>query len=264
MSDRPTGAEPVRRRRTAAVTARLLLAAVVLGGVGFTAVTVHGADRTADTTVWTFPKRHGTQQDETRPKTPHQPGQDLADLLVPYGTDNFGRGPDLGEFGSDAVLSGARVTALRKESLAGLPRSQRRRLEKSIDRQRVTGMAMRSYVSTTWLSQFATDHAYTVSIQLARMENRAAGRDTARFQGEFLDALGVFRAGPRIKGHDNARCFLPPKDDDEKLDMMVCSAYVGDVLFNATVQGAKPLDTKGAAVLLRDQLDRLAAQGVAV
>ncbi|MET7293393.1 hypothetical protein ABZS79_14870 [Streptomyces griseoloalbus] len=249
--------EPARRgRRIAAVAGSLLLAGAVVAGVGCTAVTVNGADRDAGAPSWKFPKAVAGTEKEPAP-------QGLAGMLVPYGYDNSLRGPDLGEFGSDARLSGARATALQKESLRGLPRSERKRLEREIDRQRITGMAMRSYVSGS-ASVYQEEDVYTVGIVLAQMDNRDAVRDLARFQTDFLDSLDIFRRGPEIKGHKDADCYLPPKDEDEALDTMFCSAHVGDVLVTVTADGVAPLDTTGVAVLLGQQLDRIAEPGKAV
>ncbi|MFJ3337246.1 hypothetical protein [Streptomyces sp. NPDC086766] len=255
--------KPERRGRTATVAASVLAALALVGGIGFTAVTVNAADRAPGAPVWTLPKTgaEGGKEPGARAAT-----SGLADMLLPYGTDGLGRGPDIAEFGSDAVLSGKEAAALREKQLLGLPRTQRLRLEKEIDRQRITGVAMRSYVSTTEAqdSTLYAHHAYTVSIGLVRMKNTAAVRGMARFQGEFLGALGVFRKGPAIKGHENASCFLSPKGLDEGLETMLCSAYVGEVLVSATAHGAAPLDAKGVAMLLGEQLDRIAEPGEAV
>ncbi|MFE9444753.1 hypothetical protein ACFYO2_38585 [Streptomyces sp. NPDC006602] len=253
----PPAKKPFLRGRIAAVAGSLVLVGAVVAGVGYTVVTVNDADRDAGAPVWTFPKT--TSEDEKAATA-----KGLAGVLVPYGTDGWTRGPDLGEYGSDAQLSGAQATALRKESLSDLPRSRRKKLEKEIDRQRITGMAMRSYLSSDADPLSENDGTYTVSIVLAQMESQAAVRDIATFQNEFLDALDVFRKGPAIKGHKNAECFLPPKDADEDLDSMYCSAYQGDVLLTATADGVKPLDTKGVAMLLAEQLDRIAEPGEAV
>ena len=245
--------EPVARhalrRRIATITGSLLLAAAVTAGVGHTVVTVNDADRNAGAPVWKFPKTTAEDAKATAAKG-------LAGLLVPYGTDGWTRGPDLAEFGSDAQLSGAQATALRKESLSGFSRTQRKQLEKLIDKQRVKDMAMRSYLSG--------QRAVTVSITLARMENRAVVKDLSTSQNAFLDALDILRKGPEIKGHKNAECFLPPKGADTDLDTMFCSAYQGDVLITATADGVKPFDTKGIAMLLSEQLDRIAEPGEAV
>jgi len=247
---------PVRRGRMAAYAGSILLAGAVIAGVGYTVVTVQDADRDAGTPLWKFPKATAAQKEAAVERG-------LAGMLVPFGTDGWTRGPDLGQFGSDAQLSGAQATALQKESLRDLPRTQRKRLEKQIDKQRIKGMGMRSYLSGI-SSRYGNDDLYTVSIVLSQMDNKAAVRDIATFQNEFFEALDVFRKGPEVKGHKNARCFLPPKDDDEDLETMFCSAYQGDVLVTATADGIKPLDTKGVAMLLATQLDRIAEPGQAV
>jgi hypothetical protein len=256
VSEPATPKKPARRGRIAVVVSAVLLVGAVVAGTGYTVVTVNGADRDAGAPIWKFPKaRKGS--------TATAPADGLAGVLVPYGSDGWERGPDIGEFGSDAELSGARATALRKESLRELPRTQRRRLAKEIDRQPVKGMAMRSYVSTDGV-YLPSEKTVTVSITLTRMQSRAAVRDRVRFHREFVDALGVFRKGPAIKGHKDALCVLPPKDDDADLDAMTCSAYVGDVLVAASATGLYPLDTKSVATLLSEQLDRIAEPGEAV
>ncbi|MEV1085585.1 hypothetical protein AB0I98_46470 [Streptomyces sp. NPDC050211] len=258
VSAPPPAKKPFLRGRIAAVTGSLVVAGALVTGVGYTAVTVKDADRAAGAPVWTFPKTTAGDEKAATAKG-------LAGLLVPYGTTgSWTRGPDLGEFGSDAELGGAQATALRKEALADLPRTQRRQLEKEIDRQRVKGMAMRSYLNQEPYTHSENLNVYAVSIVLAQMESRAAVRDLATYQNEFLDALDIFRKGPEVKGHKNAHCFLPPEDDDTDLDTMYCSAYQGDVLVTATADGVKPLDTKGVAMLLAEQLDRIAEPGEAV
>ncbi|MFK0116711.1 hypothetical protein [Streptomyces sp. NPDC090994] len=247
--------KPARRRRIVAVAGCLLLAAAVAGGVGYTGVVVDGADRDAGAPVWASPKAAADEEEAE--------ATGLAATLVPYRSDGWTRGPDLGEFGSDTVLSGAQATALRKESLRGLPRSERRRLEKEIDRRPVAGMAMRSYVHTPAFDE-GEKGSVTTGIVLAQMESRAAVRDMSTVQNDFFASLDIFREGPRIKGHTNARCFLPPADSDEDLDLMFCSAYQGDVLVTLTAEGVKPFDSDGVAALLTEQLDRIAEPGEAV
>lgn len=263
----------LRPRRVAAVLGSVLLAGAVVAGVGYTVVTVDGADRDAGAPVFKFPKAPAGDGD-VEPAS----ASGLAGVLVPYGESGWHRGPDLGEFGYDAQLSGAQATALRKESLSGLPRTQRRQLEKEIDRQRIKGMAMRSYLNSGVSALGTNEGTYSVSVVLAQMSSSAAVRDLGTFQQEFLDALDVFRAGPEIKGHKNAKCFLPPKDDESEdsedsesgedadpgLESMLCSAYRGDVLVTVTADGPAPLDTKGVAMLLSEQLDRIDGPGEAV
>nr|WP_203615866.1 hypothetical protein [Streptomyces sp. SID13726] len=234
------------------------MAGAVVAGVGFTVVTVNGADRDAGAPVWKFPEARTD-------KAKAAPAKGLSAMLVPYGADGWSRGPDIGEYGYDAQLSGAQATALRKESLSGLPRTQRKALEKRIDKQRLTGVAMRSYVSTEELSSVYTDQASTVTIELTQLDNKAAVRGITEFQDEFFDALGdVLREGPRVEGHKDARCYLLPTDSDEKLDSMFCSAHQGNVLVSLTADSAKPMQKTGIAMLLREQLDRIAEPGESV
>ncbi|MCT7351655.1 hypothetical protein N4P33_05650 [Streptomyces sp. 15-116A] len=254
------GAKPRRRGRVLRIAGGVLLAVAVLGGTGYTVVTVNGADRDAGAPVWEFP---ATPKDEGRAAKAGEDGG-LAGMLVSYEDSGWERGPDIGEFGPEAVLGGERATALRKERLSWLPRSMRKQMEKEIDRQHLTGVAMRSYQSLAGTSWSVTDETLTMSIELAQMESGTTVRQRARAQIRFLDAMDSLRKGPRIKGHKDARCYLAPKDDEEDLDTMVCTAYVGNVLVTASAAGTAPLDTKGAAMLLRRQLDRIQEPGKAV
>ncbi|UUU32910.1 hypothetical protein JIX56_25215 [Streptomyces sp. CA-210063] len=246
--------KPRRRGRIAAVAACVLLLATTIGAVGYTARTVDAADRDPGAPLWKFPKVTAEQK-----KAPERTG--LAAMLVPYDDDAWTRGPDIGEFGSDAVLSGAQATDLRKESLRDLPRSQRRQLERQIDRQDIQGMAMRSYLGQAE-SQSSEDQ-FTAGVELVQM-NKGAVKDIATFQKDFLEILDVFRKGPKIEGHKNANCFLPPKDSDVKLDAVFCIAAQGDVLVTVDAYGVKPMDTKAVARLVREQLDRISEPGEAV
>lgn len=250
--------KPRRRGRIAAVAGAVLLAGALVAGVGYTVVTVSGADRDAGAPVWKFPKA-------TADKDRAASRKGLAGMLVPYGTGTWTRGPDIGQFGSDAQLSGAQATALRKESVSGLPRSLRKRMEQQIDRQHLKGMAMRSYYSDQSKAYLWNEQIYSVNVVLARMENTAAVRSASTSQNAFLDALGSLRAGPEIKGHEKtAKCFRSPKGADEDLGAMLCSGYVGDILVTATAYGPQSLDTDGVAKLMTTQLDRIAEPGKAV
>jgi hypothetical protein len=247
----------VRRGRIAAVSACVLLALAVVGGVGYTVVTVNGADRDAGAPTWKFPKA------AAEPKA--APAKGLLGVLVPYATSGFGRGPDIAQFGSEAELTGREATALRKEGIGELPRSQRLLLEKQIDREHIKGLAMRSYLNVPDAanSTLDQDHAFTVNVQLAQMDEGAA-RDIATYQSALLDAFTVFRKGPTIKGHKNARCFLPSESAGEAVGEMVCSAYEGDILVALTASGTKSMDPKSVAYFLREQLDRIKTTGEAV
>ncbi|MGC0410540.1 hypothetical protein RKD32_003403 [Streptomyces sp. SAI-195] len=276
----PTGARPRRGRRIAVIGSALVLAAVTVAGAGYTAVTVKDADRDPGAPVWTLPKAAPEKKAEASAGA-----TGLAWALVPYRIDGWSRGPDLAEFGSDVTLSGAQATALRKESLIGLPRSERKELEREIDRRHITGMAMRSYAGTGTLTADGMTGDSTVTIVLSRMENRSAVRDMATRQNEFFAALDVFREGPRIKGHKEARCFRLPGGSadsgdsgeaggsdgidlfgtsDDPLDTLFCAAYEGDVLVTVTADAMQPFDTEGITALVTEQLDRIAEPGESV
>lgn len=247
--------KPARRRRIAAVSGVAVLVAAVVGAIGLTAVTVQGADRDAGRPVWHLPKAGGAEAKAVAPTG-------LAAVLVPYDGE-WTPGPDLAQFGFDTQLGGAEATALRKESLRGLPRTQRKRMERLIDEQHIKGMAMRSYLLDN--SDYTDDrHSATVSIVLSQLEDQAAVKDASRFQTGFMDALGIFRKGPTVKGYKNAKCFLPPKDAEEKLDAMVCSAYEGDVLVTVNASGPKTMATGDIARLLETQLHRIKEPGKSV
>ncbi|MEV6664960.1 hypothetical protein [Streptomyces nigra] len=260
VEEQPPARKRWSRRRVATIAGTVVAVAAIVAGTGYTVVTVRGADRDAGAPTWKFPSAAAD-----RPaKAPKATG--LAGMLVPYGTDSWVRGPDMGEFGSDAQLTGTQAEALRKESLRDLPRSQRRELEKRMDRLRPKGVAMRSY-----FSEFASGRAggfvsdiYSVDVVLSQLENRTAVRDVVRTQNSLLGALDIFRKGPAVKGHKDAKCFLAPKDISEGTDEMSCFGYVGDVLVTVSAQGARPLDAKAVAKLMSTQLDRIAEPGKAV
>jgi hypothetical protein len=260
VEEQPTARKRWSRRRVAAIAGTVVAVAAIVAGTGYTVVTVRDADRDAGAPTWKFPSAAADRPAEAPKAT------GLAAMLVPYGTDSWVRGPDMGQFGSDAQLTGTQAEALRKESLRDLPRSQRREMEKRMDRLRPKGVAMRSY-----FSEFAAGRAggftsdiYSVNVVLSRLENRTAVRDVVRTQNSLLGALDIFRKGPAVKGHKDAKCFLTPKDLSEGTDEMSCFGYVGDVLVTVSAQGARPLDAKAVAKLMSTQLDRIAEPGKAV
>nr|WP_252980838.1 hypothetical protein [Streptomyces chartreusis] len=199
----------------------------------------------------------------TRPRSPTRRPPGYRGLLLPYDEKGYTRGPDLGEFGSDAELSGRQATELRKESLKDLPRKERRQLEKELDKRPIEGMAMRSYYNADPQAIY-DKRAFFTSVVLARLESRAAAKDVATGQNEFLSDLGLFRKGPKLDGHKNAKCFLTPKGLDEKLDRVYCTGWSGDVLISVTASGVRPLDLTSIGMFVTAQLDRIDDPGKAV
>ncbi|MFD7613448.1 hypothetical protein [Streptomyces sp. NPDC059828] len=233
-----------RGRRVPVAGAVVVLAlAVVAGGTVLALDKLDDADRTAPTVVWAQPSQGAVTAPAPR---------GLAAKLPPV-PHTYSLGPDIDGLGNDVVLGERQAIAHFKEASRGLPSAQRKAHHKAIDKLRLQGLALRSYVS-----QY---HGMVVEMRLAQIENGKDGRALAAFQSEFADALGIFRKGPAIPGFKQAKCFLPPKDSEAKLESMFCSAYEGDVLVSATAYGAKPLDTGAAAELLKEQLDHLKSPG---
>ncbi|MBO1337502.1 hypothetical protein [Streptomyces sp. VRA16 Mangrove soil] len=241
----PTGPVRPRRRWPAAAGACVLALAVVGGGVVYTAVQVHDADRTVSTKVWGKPK-------QPKERSARSGQSDLEKRLLPV-PDGYLPGPDIDEFGNDKAITGKEAVARFKKSADDLPSRQRDAQHRSIDKLKLKGLAVRSYS--------AESDDLVVETQLAEIQNRQAGRDLKAFQSEFLRALGVFTKGPKVKGHRNADCFLAPRDSDTKLDMLVCSAYEDDLLVSVTAYGPKSLDSKAVATLLAQQLDHISSRG---
>ncbi|MFG2815787.1 hypothetical protein [Streptomyces sp. NPDC048410] len=245
---------PARPRRTTAIVGAVL-ALATLAGIGCTAVVVHGADRSPGAPTWRLPEA-------AKEKSAQEKQSGLRALLLPFGEERWVRGPDLDRFGSDTELTGRQASDLRRQSLRNLPRSQRLRLERQYEKNPVKGMAMRSYTSTAWVGE--DSDAFTVEMVLTRADQKTL-RSRSQSQREFLDTMKLFRKGPAIKGHeDHAACFLSPAVEWEKVEVMSCSGYVGDIGVTAWIVGAAPLDRKGAADMMRAQFDRINEPGEAV
>ncbi|MFJ6988479.1 MULTISPECIES: hypothetical protein [unclassified Streptomyces] len=252
----PVAPRPARRRRIAAVAGAAVLALAVVAGVATTVVTVRGADRDPGKPTWKFPKSDGKETPVAQ--------RGLAGMLVPYGGDGgWTRGPDMEEFGADALFTGAQAAAVQKRSFGDLPRTQRRELEKRVDKLRIRGIAMRSYYNHD-VAVYNREDVYAVRVSLTQMDSATAVRDLVRAQNAFLEGAAVFREGPAVKDHKNARCFLPAKDAESDIGVMLCAAAVGDVAVAVSARGPRPFDTKDVAEFVRTQLDRIAEPGEAV
>ncbi|MFH8339786.1 hypothetical protein [Streptomyces sp. AM6-12] len=227
------------------------LAVAVVAGIASTAVVVAGADRDPGAPGWRFPPAAAA-------KGSGQEAPGLREMLLPYtqGAYGYGRGPDIEGYGSDVELSGRQATALRKQAVTDWPADTRRKLDELIDKQHISGMAMRSYASIDSWSVNGR-HSFVIDFQLMRMENRDSVRAMDASQKALFSVLDVFRKGPAIQGHKEAACFLMPKDDGEKLDRMFCSAAEGDVLVGVQVSGHRPLDGTAIALFIGRELDRV-------
>lgn len=240
-----------RKKTLRTVLAAALVAVPALGGLAWTGITVAGADTTARTVVWK--ERPVVVTDEEAPLWPQgRHDTPMTKQLLPV-PDGYRLGPDIGKFGNDAELSGEEAESLLKTSGAGLPGGSGSAKRDFVQKLDVQGLGLRSYSKV--------GSGLVVEMRVWKMKNRKAVRELGSVLSQIDDVLSVFRDGPEIEGHEHARCYLPPEDDESGLEQMFCSAYQDDLLVVMQVTAAKPLHEDDAAELLKDQLDRLASGG---
>lgn len=261
----PTGAEGVapapvsaarrsRRGLALAVTAVLVVVAAG-GGIGY-AVLRHQDGKPSATptaTLWTPPSPTATMAFGAKSGGSHYGS--LALLLLPM-PEHYTPGPDVNEFGNDVVLSGGQAEKLVKGDVSALPKKQRKRVGTAVDALHIQGVGLRTYTER--------DGNLVVQMEIVQMKNKEAAHAGSRFFGEFTEAMGSFRHGPKVKGHPHATCVLPPTDPGEKLDTMTCQATEGDLMVTMTADGTVPLEKDEAVKLLAEQLDRIQDPGEAV
>lgn len=248
------------RRKVALGAAGALVAVAACGGIGY-AVLHHGSGsghtaRATATTPWTQPAPTVTKAFGARSGGSHYGSLRLLLLPVP---DDYGPGPDVEAYGNDVVLDAKRATALvRSEQYdtAKLSAKQRKNVEAYIADLHIEGAGLRTYTNH--------DSELVVRIEIVQLRNQRVAHAETKLFGEIVHAMGGFRNGPKIAGHPQAVCILPPKDAAEKLDGMLCQATSGDLMVKMRVEGFAPLDKASAADLLRRQLDRIQDPGESV
>lgn len=248
-------APPARSRRGPALLAVAAVVAVAAGGgIGY-AVLRHddrGTAAKSAATPWTPPAPTATKAFGAKSGGTHYGS--LSRLLLPLPAD-YQPGPDVDAYGNDVRLDAQQASALFKDKFAGMSRKSRTAAEKTVDELHIEGAGLRTYLSPEHL---------VVRIQIVQVRNKAAARSGPAYFRALTKAFGVYRNGPRIKGHDNAICVLPPIEPGEKLDMMLCQATEGDLMVSFEVSGTLPLHKTLAADLLARQLDRIQDPGEAV
>ncbi|SEO36713.1 hypothetical protein [Actinacidiphila rubida] len=254
----PAPGAPRGRRRLALGTAAALVAVAAAGGVGYT-VLHHGGSGAAEAapstaaTPWKEPAPSVTKAFGARSGGSHYGS--LALLLLPV-PDNYGPGPDVDAFGNDVVLDAHQAQDLVKGDVTDLPAKERKAIQADVDALRIEGAGLRTYTQH--------DNQLVIQMEIVQMKNKDGARAETRFFTSFTKALGVFRSGPKISGHPQATCVLPPKEHHAALEEMYCQATEGDLMVKMTASGTLPLEKAEAADLLHKQLDRVRDPGQAV
>ncbi|MFF3565199.1 hypothetical protein ACFYXS_34670 [Streptomyces sp. NPDC002574] len=245
---------PRKSRRGLAIgVAGALVAIAAGGGIGFAVLQQQKNDDTpASAQPWKAPQPSKTGEYGTQSGGSHYGA--LGKLLLPMPA-GYVPGPDMAEYGNDAEYTGKDAVAVFQGDYAGLSKKERAQVRKAVDAMHIQGVGFRSYRNTTG--------TLVVNMQIVQMKNKSIARAGTDFYSAFTKALGVFRNGPKIAGHDKARCVLPPKNPGAKLDAMSCQATEGDVMVRMTVTGTAPLQKDNAAYLFKEQLDRVQDPGEA-
>ncbi|MEU0099060.1 hypothetical protein [Streptomyces sp. NPDC006267] len=243
---------PGRGRRVVLTALPVIL---VLGAVGGTAAytknTVDTADRTVTTTVWDEDHAPAGKDPAGEPSRGRHDSE-LTKLLLPV-PEGYRLGPDIGELGNDSETSGAKATAAMKEMGRGLAGKDRRALNKSVEKLRVRGIAQRSYASDA--------HDLVVNVQIVKMRDKRAVRETYLTRKKLLDGIDAFRKGPSVDGHKKVSCYRLPKGDKDTLDGVICVAYDGETSVAVNASGTKPFNPSDVGDLVKDQLDHIVSPG---
>ncbi|GHF70528.1 hypothetical protein [Streptomyces griseus] len=248
-----TAPAPGRRARRVLLTALpvgLVLAAIG-GAAAYTNATVDTADRKVTTAVWDD-DHAPTGKDPAGDPSRGRHDTELTRLLLPV-PEGYRLGPDIGEIGNDSETSGAKATAAMKEMGRGLAGKDRRELNKLVERLRIQGVAQRSYTSA--------ENDLVVNVQIVKMRDKRAVRQTYLDRKKLLDSFDVFRKGPSIDGHKKATCYRLPKGDKNTLDGVSCIAYDGEVSVSVEANGSKPFSPSAVRDLVKDQLDHITSPG---
>ncbi|MET9922694.1 hypothetical protein ABZZ04_37380 [Streptomyces sp. NPDC006435] len=241
-----------RRRVIRTVLPAVLVLAAVGGAAAYTGSVVEGADRSTPTRLWAEPAQE-PGRDPAGDVSRGRASTALSKLLLPV-PDGYRLGPDNGELGNDGELSGKKAAAAMKQGALGLAGRERRAYEKRIDELRIEGVATRTYA--------ADGSALMISTEIVRMKHKKAVRDFYTFRTGFLEALGAFRAEPRIEGHTkNARCYVLRKSSGDDIESMNCLAYDGELIIEVMASGTRPFDRAAVTGLLKDQLDHIESPG---
>ena len=242
----PSGRKPGKGRWVALGGALILSAVVVGGGVGYGVLALVGK-----------PKPRATAAKPAPVKAPNYGALSngnhfgsLSDLLLPIPA-GLSAGSDDGNFGNDAVLTGAQFRSFFDRSIRSFSTAERRSADAKFDAMHVKGYALRTYM---------VSDTTEIEVSLRQENQKVAVSDAGNLTAEARKT-GLYRPGPGVPGFPSAHCYLPPLLTGDKLDYLLCDASVGDIYVNVSVEGVAPLDTASAVSLLSQQLTRLAIPG---
>ncbi|WP_157852282.1 hypothetical protein [Kitasatospora sp. NRRL B-11411] len=248
----PQPAAPARARRRAPKAVAAVVAAALLGvGIGEVVIRVHyGDEPAAPAAAAAAPAVPAPSASTSAPWGAKSDGThvgSLRDLLLPV-PDGYRLGPDYKSLGNDGEFVGADLDRAQEEMLAEVPEKYRARLKDALSTLHFTGVGVRS------LTRF--DNRLTAALKLTRFDQQAVSEQNALF-GALVDDSDLFRRGPDVPGHPDARCVLPALRAGDQLDYVTCYSAVGDLLVQLRVEGVAPIDQNKVVDLFRRQLDRL-------
>lgn len=255
--------------------------AAVAGGALHVRHTIGDADvdAPADLGVSALPDRYA--DDGTAALLGGAAHTELSALLLPA-QGPYHLGPDIGEWGNDAEMTGEEATALLKDSVADWPRDFREEMQRVVDELDLRGVAMRSYEKHR-LNLAADDpRALVVETTLTAYGAAADAEDMHAGVRDQIQDSGVFQDGPEVPGFPEARCYVAPTgedllrfmdidpdeigyvEEDSDPDRMTCTAATGEYHISLTAYGTVPLLDDDVAELLADQLSHIDSPGTFV
>ncbi|MDB1087962.1 hypothetical protein PJ985_10330 [Streptomyces sp. ACA25] len=254
--------------------AALLVLGLTGGGALYTKNTVDGADRASPTELGSSLLAEKYAEDDSAGLLRGRSDSELSKLLLPA-EPPYRLGPDIGRYGRDGEISGEEAGEQLKDSVAQWPRRLRVEILDTIDKLRPEGRAFRSYEHRS--SEFVVD------VSLTRYGADTDAETMHRGLRDGYETMELFRDGPRLDGHDEARCFFPPQGEDlvrfvgrdpshypdmaehgTGLDRMLCTATRGEHHIVVEAYGLTPFPLHAVTTLLENQLDHLTSPGMAI
>lgn len=247
----PAPVAPARggSRRTLALVAAGVAAAVLVGGGVWGAAAVADADRTAPTRYWAADDERLTKPEEPAAVPPNE----LSGKLMPV-PSNFFPGPDLADDGNNFFVSGENAVQGFKDSGKGLSSTERKKRDEALAELKLKGLAGRSYTEK--------GGALVLEVRIMQADPQAVEK-FAEVSKKLIDLMGDGRDAPRVNDFPDAKCSLLAigEEKKEKIDSLECVTVQGDVLVNFRAYGPKPFRTVKAVEYFKNQLNHMKSPG---